>query len=391
LQRGPPAMWVIASILLMISGCVLASASIATSAAGLYVAVGVLMGAATAAVYLPVYQPLLAWFPDRKGLVAGCIGVGQAAGGSLWNAFAPLIASRIPGSMLMLVFGFAVSACWAAGVCVTWPPSGRPDAPRRQCPSTLPMLLAAAHRLRHALMLWGWLACAMLSGFAFFAIMLPWLQTALALPPTEAGAASTAFGMAFLIGRLVLGAVYDRLGARRFALMLHAANVTLHFVLAVEQAIDGGRHRPATEAAFVVPLLLLLLVCNAGTVTMWGPLSIDLLGAEGKQALPLMVTSLSAAQAVGASLMGALADAHGVADSLLPFFLLAGSATALSGALLRKVLRSAGSSEDVGKAFGRTTTRHEAEPANITSASTSVALTANQIASDDARFSEQAR
>jgi len=74
---------------------------------------------------------------------------------------------------------------------------------------------------------------------------------------------------------------------------------------------------------------------------MWGPLTIELLGPEGKLALPLMVTSLSAAQSVGASLIGKLAEAHGVADALLPFVALAGAANAVTTVCLREVLRAA--------------------------------------------------
>lgn len=31
-------------------------------------------------------------------------------------------------------------------------------------------------RARHAIMLWAWLACAMLTGFALFAVLLFWLE-----------------------------------------------------------------------------------------------------------------------------------------------------------------------------------------------------------------------
>lgn len=68
---------------------------------------------------------------------------------------------------------------------------------------------------------------------------------------------------------------------------------------------------------------------------------LDLLGAYGKLALPLMVTSLSFSQAVGSSLIGALADARGVTDALLPFVSIVGCACALSGVCLYRVLHAA--------------------------------------------------
>ena len=37
-------------------------------------------GAACTAFYVPVYQPILSWFPDRRGFIAGMMGVGQGLG-----------------------------------------------------------------------------------------------------------------------------------------------------------------------------------------------------------------------------------------------------------------------------------------------------------------------
>ena len=41
--------------------------------------------------YVPVYQPILSWFPERKGLIAGFMGVGQGVGGMTWNGAAPVL------------------------------------------------------------------------------------------------------------------------------------------------------------------------------------------------------------------------------------------------------------------------------------------------------------
>lgn len=125
LLRGPPHRWVLCSVALMILGCTCAGASVAAvepSAAGFTISL-IVAGVATAAFYLPVYQPMLAWFPDRKGLVAGFVGVGQASGGSLWNAAAPAIALHTRSSGLFLLYGLTVGSFWLAGVLVTWPPA----------------------------------------------------------------------------------------------------------------------------------------------------------------------------------------------------------------------------------------------------------------------------
>lgn len=275
--RGPVFAWVLTAEMFMFGGCACAFASISASPpapAGFYASM-VIAGVATALYYIPVYQPMIAWFPDRKGLVAGCAGVGQATGGSVWNAVAPALAQQSHGSGLFLVYGGVIGMLWFSGVLVTWPTSGRPVVPPRRCPRSMSSLLASVHGARHAIMLWAWLACTLLSGFALYAVLLYWLEVALALQPAQAGAVSTGFGMAFLVGRLGLGCVYDRLGSHTFARALHWTNLSLHAVLGLQQIVDRGEHQPTTEAACVVPLLILLLLCNAGAVTMWGPLTVS--------------------------------------------------------------------------------------------------------------------
>jgi len=178
----------------------------------------------------------------------------------------------------------------------------------------------------------------MMTGFGVFAVLIFWLQGALQVGPSKAAAISTAFGVAFLFGRLALGAVYDHLGSRRFAKSLTALNVTLHLLLAVQQAVDGGVHDPTTEAMYTTPLLVCVLICNAGAVTTWGPLTLDLLGPRAKHAMPLMVTSLSLAQAVGSMLIGTFVAALGPTDAILPFVSIAGGCNLLGGALLWRML-----------------------------------------------------
>ena len=188
------------------------------------------------------------------------------------------------------------------------------------------------------LLLWSWVCIAVLPGFALFAVLLFWLEEAVELSPSASGAAATVFSAVFLVGRLGLGAGYDRVGARAYAVFVTATNIVLHGLLAAQQALPLAR-TSSGRSMMAVPLLLLLLFCNAGTVTSWGPLTLDLLGAQGKLVMPYMVTSLSAAQALGSTLLGGLTEARGPADALLPYALAAGAANVLGAVLLWALLR----------------------------------------------------
>lgn len=184
-----------------------------------------------------------------------------------------------------------------------------------------------------------WLLVSMVSGFALFGILLFWLEEAAQLSAGPASVAAAAFSIVFLLGRVILGSHYDRIGARRFAVQLSAANISLHALLAVQQ---GAMTRtPSTELTITAPILILLVLCNAGAITSWGPLSLDLLGAQGKRVLPYMVTCLSMAQACGSALIGTLAASQGPSHAILPFAIIVGVANVLGAVALRKLLLAA--------------------------------------------------
>jgi MFS family permease len=308
LLRGSPATWVALAVVLMLLGCAGAAGSVATaSASALYLSLS-LSGAACCAMYVPVYQPMISWFSDRKGTIAGLAGVGQAVGGMAWNGLSPVLAERVAASWLFVVYGLAVCAMWSFAAAVVWPPAGPPAPP----PSCVAMLVARIRGGRHgthrsssaadgsscctlvarsaamarAPLLWTWLCANMLSGFGIFAVLLYWLEEAADLPPAAAGGAASGFGAAFLLGRVGAGGLYDRVGARRFAIFFGIANLVLHAALALEQALLPVPRTAALERWVTAPLLVLLLLTNAGAVTAWGPLTLDLLGPSGKLTMP---------------------------------------------------------------------------------------------------------
>jgi hypothetical protein len=202
-------------------------------------------------------------------------------------------------------------------------------------------------------------------GFGLFAVLLYFLQGAVGLSAHRAAAVSAGFGIVFLVARLGAGVAYDRLGARRFALTLHWANLILHGCLVAQQlsvsppqpaapaappqigaaAADGGGAGssafPAGGLAWSLwPILVLLLCCNAGAVTCWGPLSLDLLGpSRGKRWMGVLVSSISLAQTAGSAFMGLAVSLRGIGRAMLAFAIGTGTATALSSACLLVLLR----------------------------------------------------
>ena len=270
---------------------------------------------------------MLGWFPDRRGLVVGWLGVGQASGGIVWNSVAPTLALRLPASSLFLICGALVFLLWSCTTVITKP--GHADdtrmiahGTRRQGVSGLSIegssvspgrrgartaraaccndAWRACWRQRAAgsalpLMLLVWLSVSMTFGFGIHAVLLYYLQGAMGFSPGGASAASAGLGGSFLFARLAVGFAYDWLGARRFALALHGSNLLLHACFVLQQRLSGhwfildpvapagadalaiaGTPREealSREAAPLVwPLLVLLLCCNAGAVTCWGPL-----------------------------------------------------------------------------------------------------------------------
>jgi len=185
------------------------------------------------------------------------------------------------------------------------------------------------------------------------------------LTAQRAAAVAAGFGIVFLAARLGAGVAYDRLGGRWFAISLHCTNLALHACLVAQQlsvspppadpadppqaaaatAVDdagtGASAFGGGAAAWSLwPILVLLLSCNAGAVTCWGPLSLDLLGpSRGKQWMGVMVSSISLAQAAGSASMGLAVSLRGIDRAMLAFAAGTGSATALSSACLLVLLR----------------------------------------------------
>jgi len=144
-----------------------ASVAVAPSHALLLLGFGVATGVGSGLVYMSIFTPTLAWFADRKGLVAGLLGAGQGLGATLWNAAASPLSRALPASSMLLLYGGLIGSCWGWGALVTWPPGGGPPA-------------AAATRGRcglfadcdaKLLLLWCVNLIGMASGFGVFTVL----------------------------------------------------------------------------------------------------------------------------------------------------------------------------------------------------------------------------
>jgi len=129
-------------------------------------------------------------------------------------------------------------------------------------------------------------------------------------PASVVAAVSIFCTSVIMVARPLSGALYDRVGPRRFLTGLQLAQLAVHALLVAQQATRIG-------GLWLPPLLISCLFgCFAAAVTSWAPLTLDLL--RRAEALPTMLIALPAAQALSAALMGLLMDVHAAALSDAP-------------------------------------------------------------------------
>ena len=159
LRAAPPRSLVLFGIAVFCAAIATTAASVqaAPSEALLLVSFGGAAGISSGLVYMSIFTPTLAWFADRKGLVAGLLGFGQGLGATVWNAAASPLSRALSASSMLALYGSLIAACWGWGVLITWPPGGGPPPPAAKrgrwgalsdCDATL-LLLWCAELGRH--------------------------------------------------------------------------------------------------------------------------------------------------------------------------------------------------------------------------------------------------
>jgi len=224
-------------IVLSASGLVLGLAFImmsrVTGVWHLYVGYGILIAAGFAGMPVPLMSTVARWFHARRGLMTGIVMAGTGVGTMIMPPFANWLIYRTDWRTSYLVFGLILTA-----VIVLAAQFMRRD-PSKQ--GLLPLGVVAqsneqgANAAIHAGMLLSealrtrqfWLLCLALTGFGYalqsIMVHVVIYGRGLGLTPASAASIMTIIGGMGVAGRIGVGGIADRLGARRPLVMVLAA------------------------------------------------------------------------------------------------------------------------------------------------------------------------
>lgn len=217
-KRIPARVRMVAGAALVAVGFAIVSRLDGTSAFMLYLGYGVLAGLGIGIVYNTVIAVTNAWFPDKKGLASGCMMMGFGFSAMvLGNLATRLFETGMGWRGTFLLYGLGIGVCLALiGLTVRLPREGEVSAAAVSAASDGEDLSTGAMLRRPSF----WML------FAVCTIMCAVGSTAIAqsrdfMGFIDAGAATLAMLGASMVsvmngvGRLLAGALFDRIGLRR--------------------------------------------------------------------------------------------------------------------------------------------------------------------------------
>ncbi len=207
-------------------GALFGSGYLAASASGgsypiILGGVGLLSGAGTGCCYVSALSSCVRWFPGKSGLVAGVAVAGFGGGAILLNALAGRLLEQTGDALAVfrfvgLAYGTVTALC---GLSLSFPP-GAPGSRARPAPAR-----ELLHQPRFRSLAAG-IFCGTFSGLMVVGSIKP-LGVAAGLQAGDAGLAVSALAAGNILGRLVWGAVHDRLGPPAIPLSLAALSAAL--------------------------------------------------------------------------------------------------------------------------------------------------------------------
>lgn len=216
-----------------------------------YLVYGVMVGTGMSSIYVLSSATVSRWFAERRGMALAVVLSGFNLGWLLGGPLAAFLIRHWGWRAAYVVLG-GVIACIAGPACL-WvrypggggPPSATTESPDGREPRSVRMSLAAALRDPR---LWCLAAAWFCLGLVFMTVTVHSVPYAkdLGLPLERAALALTAYGIGAAAGRLVSGAVADRLGA---AVTLHACVLVQALALA---ALVAGPPAWALTALLVI-------------------------------------------------------------------------------------------------------------------------------------------
>jgi OFA family oxalate/formate antiporter-like MFS transporter len=301
LQRriGPRATATIAGILY---GCGVALSGFAPNLATVYLTYGVLGGIGLGLGYIVPLAVLIKWFPDKRGFITGLAVTGFGLGALITSPLATEMIKihGLQNTLAVLGAAYLVIIVLAAQFLRPAPenyvpPGWAPTAVRTQGP-VVELTLTEALRTPHWYLLWSMLALNATAGAALISVAAP-----LAQELTQVGHALGAMAVCLIslfngLGRLLWGAVSDRIGrAPTFTALFLLQTVAF----AVLPAVDHF-------SVLLLPIAVIALCYGGGFGTM-PAFATDVFGARHAGTIyGAMLTAWSAGAIVGPLLIAAV-------------------------------------------------------------------------------------
>ncbi len=210
---GPRPVVLAGSIVLAAS---LALASRAESLAGFQLLFGLLVGAAAAAIFVPMMACVTGWFDTQRGLAVSLVSAGMGMAPMTMAPLAAWLATRHDWrTAMMIVAGISAALMIPAALLVRRPPAqadGPAGMPAHAPESDMTVRQAIRSPQFATLMMANFFCCATHSGPIFHTVS---YAVACGIPMIAAVSIYSVEGLAGMFGRIGFGLAGDRFGAKR--------------------------------------------------------------------------------------------------------------------------------------------------------------------------------
>jgi MFS transporter, OFA family, oxalate/formate antiporter len=301
LQRriGPRATATIAGVLY---GCGVALSGVAPNLASLYLFYGVLGGIGLGLGYIVPLAVLIKWFPDKRGFITGLAVTGFGLGALVTSPLAAELirAHGVQSTLALLGAAYLVIVVAAAQFLRPAPdnytPPGWSPAGQQTAGQGTELTLGEALCTPHWYLLWSMLALNVTAGAALISVAAPLAQELTRVGPATGALAVCVISLFNGLGRLLWGALSDRLGRARTFLALFLVQAAAFAAL---PAVDHF-------AVLLVPAAVIALCYGGGFGTM-PAFATDVFGPKNAGAIyGAMLTAWSAGAIAGPLLIAAL-------------------------------------------------------------------------------------
>ncbi|GAA5628193.1 putative MFS-type transporter YhjX [Brucella sp. NBRC 12953] len=215
---GPRPVVVTGSLVLPLS---LALASQAGSLGEFQLAFGLLVGAATAAIFAPMMACVTSWFETRRGLAVSLVSAGMGMAPitmAPWTAW--LVTMHDWRNAMLIIAGVAASLMIPAACLLRSPPAILDKVPEEIVADALQVDMSVSQAVRSPqfiiLMLANFFCCATHSGPIFHTVS---YAVSCGIPMIAAVSIYSVEGLAGMFGRIGFGLAGDRFGAQRVLVM----------------------------------------------------------------------------------------------------------------------------------------------------------------------------